>query len=425
MSEMDNPEIRADTLTGQMERLETRMERLEIQLGRMARFGWDSKIGPIADGTLDLDPLAQFEEKISLLLQHASRWRLFHIVAAQPLFIHCTTALFAKGDREAPLLEEFHLETTRICQEMSEKGRTPPFSRAAPSLQRLTLCCGILPVDFGPYSSLPRSMFPNLRELELTKMESLDHSLCFGTLRGLPNLRVLKFVNVEFNFVNPFEAVLDSQRIVLGTLEELTFEGLSFFTFGPILESLTVPNLRLLSFRGLDGFDAFITILQNKALFSNVGKVNFQSIRPSTGCDGETKWVWKLYSIMPEITSIHIDSASEVLKGPLIQGSGALEGFVNERVLLPALSEISLSGFTGGDIIELVKARHDQGVPLKSIRIDRTSIALGAVTLNHWEVLRGLVDNLRWFDASESFSSRTGEICFLSLSVVLIRCLYI
>ncbi len=66
---------------------------------------------------------------------------------------------------------------------------------------------------------------------------------------------------------------------------------------------------------------------------------------------------------------------------------------------LPALSEISVSGFAGDDIIELVKERRDQGVPVEVVRIDRRSIVSGAVALKHWEVLRGLVDTLSWFDA--------------------------
>ncbi len=65
---------------------------------------------------------------------------------------------------------------------------------------------------------------------------------------------------------------------------------------------------------------------------------------------------------MPKVTSIHIDSASQA-SAPLIQDSVSLQRFVKKQVLLPALSEISVSGFTGDDIIELVKARREQAVP--------------------------------------------------------------
>ncbi len=55
-------------------------------------------------------------------------------------------------------------------------------------------------------------------------------------------------------------------------------------------------------------------------------------------------------------------------------------------------------GFTGDDIIKLVKVRREQGVPLKSVRIDKGSVVSGAVSLKDWESLRSLVDTLSWFD---------------------------
>ncbi len=122
MSKMDRLEVRTDRMTSQWERLKSQMERpgapdrepgepdglesLETQLGtstRLASFGSDSKLKPIpiADETVDLDPLAQFEEQISLLLRHIGQWRLFHIVAAQPPFHppalrHCSLRWTAK-----------------------------------------------------------------------------------------------------------------------------------------------------------------------------------------------------------------------------------------------------------------------------------------------------------------------------------------
>ncbi len=183
MTQRERLQIQVDRMKSEMER---RMDRPKILL---ASFGSDLELEPVVVETLDWDPLAQFKEKMSRLLQHADRWRVFHIDAAQPLFINCTTALFAQGDRDVPLLKDFRLKTSQSRQEMSRVPsgeRTPPFSRATPSLQRLTLCCGILPVEFGPYSSLSHSIFPGLRQLELCKMGRLDRSLYFGILRGLP-----------------------------------------------------------------------------------------------------------------------------------------------------------------------------------------------------------------------------------------------
>ncbi len=375
MSEMDRQKIRLDRMTDYVDRLANQIKNFSLD-PRPIDFG------PL---TLDFDPFSQFKEKLSLLLQHADRWRLFHIISAQPLPIHHTMALFAKGNREAPLLKDFRLETSRSRREMSDLTskieKMPPFISA---VQRLTLCCGILPVEFGPHFPLPRSMLRGLRELELTKMERLDHSLCFGILRGLPNLRVLKFIDVTFSYVDPFEAVVDSRWLVLGVLEELTFEELGSSTFGPILEFLSAPKLQLLSCNRLEVFGTFVTILQRRNRFPNLRKAKFQSISSRPAGDGDSKWMWYLYSGMPEVTSIHIDSASQAL-APLIQGDDSLQGFANEPALLPALSEISVSGFTGDDIIKLVKVRREQGVPLKSVRIDRGSIVSGAVSLKDWE----------------------------------------
>ncbi len=90
--------------------------------------------------------------------------------------------------------------------------------------------------------------------------KQLDHLLCFGILRGLPHLRALKLIDVGFKYVDTLEAVADVQRIVLGALEELSLEKLEYFTFRPILEFLSAPNLQMMSFRELDGFGLFIKV---------------------------------------------------------------------------------------------------------------------------------------------------------------------
>jgi len=121
--------------------------------------------------------------------------------------------------------------------------------------------------------------------------------------------------------------------------------------------------------------------------------------RPS---DRDEDWMWKLFASIPRTTSIHFNAASEDFTAPLIRqhpSLGSLEiTFGTAPVLLPGLSEISLSNFAGDDIVKLVKARRDAAVPIKVLRIERRSIASGAVSLQHWEALRSLVDTLRWFE---------------------------
>ncbi len=236
--QMDRLKIDMDRLAINMDRLRYSIEHFGSGLAPFAYEHWDSD---------DSDPLAPFEKKISLLLQHAERWRCFHIVAAQPLHIHHFTELFAMDGRKAPHLRELCLETSRSLREMSLTAlakRIPLFSSEVPSLQRLALCCDVPPVEFGPKLALPPSMFPGLSELELTKMGELDHSLCLRMLYGLPNLRILKVMDVKFGAA---VVARRSQRVVLESLEELTLEDSNILMLEPLLRSLSTPNLRLLS----------------------------------------------------------------------------------------------------------------------------------------------------------------------------------
>ncbi len=90
---------------------------------------------------------------------------------------------FARGDRKAPLLIEFRLETSETKADyiiLDERGL--PFRNTAPSLQQLALCCDIFLIQLRPDSntSLVRRMFPNLRELELAKMGSTGPNAMHG-----------------------------------------------------------------------------------------------------------------------------------------------------------------------------------------------------------------------------------------------------
>lgn len=306
--------------------------------------------------------------------------------------------------RKAPHLRELCLETSRSLREMSLTAlakRIPLFSSEVPSLQRLALCCDVPPVEFGPNLALPPSMFPGLSELELTKMGELDHSLCLRMLYGLPNLRILKVMDVKFGAA---VVARRSQRVVLESLEELTLEDSNILMLEPLLRSLSTPNLRLLSCIKVESFQFFSSSMKKN--LSNLRKLNLQCMQLSAAVEGsKSKWMWKLYSFMPELTSVHVDSASHGLTAPLMQCGGPrgsrIQRSENKRALLPALSEISASGFAGNEIVKLVEARRDQGVPVKAVCIDRSSVSSGVVSFKHWEVLRGLVDTLRWVDVDD------------------------
>ncbi len=187
MTDVERVANQVASLKFDMERLKNQVDGLTSRI--LGREDLMASYGPITDEPLD--PLALFEEKISLLLQHAGRWRCFHIIAAQPLFIHQAMGLFAKDDREAPLLE-FYLKTSRSRRDSKRSDITlerefkPKFIGARPSLQKLALCWDICPLKFRSdlNTSLLQPMLPDLRELELAQMRALDQTLCLAILHG-------------------------------------------------------------------------------------------------------------------------------------------------------------------------------------------------------------------------------------------------
>ncbi len=222
-------------------------------------------------------------------------------------------------------------------------------------------------------------------------------------LHGAPNLRVLKFIDVEFKTLEsddePTRGIDIPSNVVLGALEELAIQELSVGALGIILSFLSAPNLQLLSCGKGNSIRSFIDNIRLKTLFSNLRRLNFQSVCPP---DAKPQtWMKEMYSLMPQITSIHFDSASLPLARPLLGCS--VSGIKRPSKtpapkLLPALSEISVSGFSGNEIVKLVQARREQGLPVRVVCVDRGSIVSGMVSFEHWEILRGLVDTLRWFD---------------------------
>ncbi len=93
-----------------------------------------------------------------------------------------------------------------------------PFESALPSLQRLSLCYGILPVGLQFLQGLTPSFLPctlpGLEELELSNDIQLEHSLWLDILQALPLLRVLKFNSIKFKEGVPISGVADIPRNV-------------------------------------------------------------------------------------------------------------------------------------------------------------------------------------------------------------------
>lgn len=332
-------------------------------------------------------------------------------------------ARIAELECGAPLLREF---CTQVSTSTSSRDFDPrnlatvtqkslPFESALPSLQRLSLCYGILPVGLQFLQGLTPSFLPctlpGLEELELSNDIQLEHSLWLDILQALPLLPVLKFNSIKFKEGIPISGVADIPRnVVLEELGELTLQAIDQETLASILGFLSVPNLQLLSCIAVQGFDSVIGIIQDKNIFFNVRQLSFQSMKTNF----HNEWLWKLYSSTPEVTSIHFDWVSQSFAMPLVwqypKPPDSQILIPSNELLLPVLTELSVSladdrhRRTGAcdKIVELVKARRDKGVPIKSVRIDKSSILFGIISPEEWEALRGLVGTVRWFDKGDN-----------------------
>ncbi len=81
------------------------------------------------------------------------------------------------------------------------------------------------------------------------------------------------------------------------------------------------------------------------------------------------------------------------LRPPEIQTSAA------EQALLPALLKISVSGFAGDEIVKILKARYDKGLPLRDVRIGQAVDRVGSgvsYALGGFEGPGGYRDGSTW-----------------------------
>ncbi len=155
MSEMDRLGIQVDRTQSQIERrldrlqsqiergldrLKSRIERkMDMMEIRLAGFGSVLELEPIADDTLELGPIADGylgtwthrrrylgfgsvgtiqRENVTAFCNTQTDGDAFTLSQRKPSFINSTAALFAQGNRDAPFLQEFRLETSRSWQDM-------------------------------------------------------------------------------------------------------------------------------------------------------------------------------------------------------------------------------------------------------------------------------------------------------------------
>ncbi|KLO07699.1 hypothetical protein SCHPADRAFT_909222 [Schizopora paradoxa] len=341
------------------------------------------------DGAEDSSP--DFDENILLLLQHAGRWKRFLLLAAHPQSIHRAAFLAADNNCQLRHLEEYRLQAIVRHKEIfnvpwrrriwNARGKSPFFDRAMPLLHKMALSRGVLPITFHSNSiHLIQDMFPALKELQLVKMGGMPLISLFNILVGLPTLYTLEIVETHFEV----EGLEYFQRIKLLELKEFTAISLGGATLACLFCAVSMPNVQSLSIIKTGSLDSLIREIKEASLFPNVQNLTLDS-------EGGFEEMTKLCSAMPKVVSVHF------IVEVHYQG---LLGFQWRFLDNPMLSNFSLSGFKGEDIILFVETRREAGIPVNMLRIAKSSITCGDVSVNHGDSLRDLVGFLSWFDTA-------------------------
>ncbi|KLO07703.1 hypothetical protein SCHPADRAFT_636290 [Schizopora paradoxa] len=364
-------------------------------------------------------------EKMTLLLQHAERWNRFLFSASQLRFIYHTADMVTENSGNIPHLIEYGLiyvdqNCCDIMDGLEPSRNTPWLSSPMPLLEILILTCGrTRAMSTKPHRSI-HPLFPALRELEVNHLKGRQSLLNLqGLLDCLPQLRTLRLNRIKYFDENLLEQ-RPTRSVILEDLEELTVKEWDWLSLKCILKFLSLPNVQMISFikTEIQDVDAYAEIAQESPCFANSRRLRLEGIwftkwvfrlgfNPELETSLARRWqcTLKLLSSTPGLTSIHLDFETKFLAEPLIR---PYFGILHIRVprftnnpLLPKLTEMSFSGFSGDEIINIVSGRRELGVPLKALHIDKILILCDEVTFEHWEYLLGEVETLSWFENDE------------------------
>ncbi|KLO07701.1 hypothetical protein SCHPADRAFT_932254 [Schizopora paradoxa] len=343
-------------------------------------------------------------EKMSLILQHAERWARFLFSATQPRFVHQTASMVRSNNFRMRFLVEFGLQSVLTCEndfdfmdESAAKQQTFWLDSAIPSLRKMALARCRFPDSISSHSV--QELFPALAELEIAQMEGRSFASLLKLLDGLPQLRALTIIQTlctrDRKYREQFGG-LYRRPVVLGSLEELTIKESNAPTLEHVFNLVSVPNVQSLSLIGTGLYNAFASAIKKFELLPNLRKLRLEGVwleydEPHPFWDRNPpnyKAMERLFSAMPNLTSIHLDSKLRAYTALLDQPSS----------LLPDLTEISLSGWSGDLIGNIMGGRDRSGFTVETLRLDKGAIVSGAVTSGDWSYFEYLVETLCWFD---------------------------
>ncbi|KLO07700.1 hypothetical protein SCHPADRAFT_636266 [Schizopora paradoxa] len=333
-------------------------------------------------------------DKMSLLLQHAERWTRFLFSATQPRFIHLVASMVRSNNHRLQLLTELSLHPVltyasdfNLTGESLANQKTFWFDNAMPLLYKMALARCRFPDSISPNSI--QAIFPTLVDLKMSQVDGRSFLSLPKLLDGLPQLRALTIIQTLCTREDTLQG-LYRRPVVLGSLEELIVQESNGSTLEHIFNLISVPNVQSLALIKTGIYNAFPGAVENFSLLPNIRNLNLDGVwfENKDLWEGMTPSFQKLFSAMPKLTSIHLDSTLQDLAALLFRPSG----------LLPHLMEISLTGLSGDLIVNIVEGRQKLRLPVKTLHIDKGSILFGVVTSKHWEDVQRRVETLRWFD---------------------------
>ncbi|KLO07702.1 hypothetical protein SCHPADRAFT_1001457 [Schizopora paradoxa] len=360
----------------------------------------------------DRTALTRFNKALSLVAQHFERWSRFHLTAVQLRYIHHTASMVSNlGKNCRSQLLEYGLQlklrdASDIDFDLALETKESCSDNPMPFLRKLTFSRDCVPAVLSFVSESHPSIqetFPVLRELEVHHLRGRMLSNFLKTLGGIPQLRILRLCHSRGNKEKPIQGI-SIPFVVLHALEELTITDSDRSTLTRLFNVISAPNVESLFIMRTGICDLFADVARRHSLFVSVQKLTLKGVwlRSKLRLQG----IDSLFSAMPEVTTIHLDSAPGIVLKPLTgsrlaamdQDTDTENQLLSNSLLLPKLTEISLSACDGNEIVSVVSGRRELGVPVKTLRINKSSILSGVVSYEHWETLHSQVEKLSWFE---------------------------
>ncbi|KAL6302752.1 hypothetical protein BKA93DRAFT_736093 [Sparassis latifolia] len=368
-----------------------------------------------ADTAKDVALTIRLGETLALIMPHVGHWRSFELMVSDYALMHLALLEFGRAPA-APILEELLLYVYDDTDEYDTFHPEPLkqqdfvlFGGSAPKLTHVAL--------WGVHLDWARSHFlSGLQEFELA-YHAKDVRPSFADvariLHGSPELHTLTFClsgpaggPVEWltsMFEDVPEGVSVSTTLALPSVKKLVLAYLEPAYVMPLVERLALPHLAELALDlEQDDFSDFLVMLARPA--SATGKpllAELESLKVSgLPCGDEA--VAEALGALSNLTYINLNfgfienSWARYLIDPPSKAA-AVTSPSGARVFCPRLQTLTVTGLDGGEVMGIIAARKNAGVPIRQLQINEDD----HVDEEQDEWLRQNVESFETFEASD------------------------